>query len=54
MQSFMPMKNIAYMNTTTNDSYVSIAQVFLQGSDFDIDKAYTLGSGFTSNGKLDL
>ena len=54
MQSFMPMKNIAYMNTTTNDSYVSIAQVFLQGSDFDIDKAYTLGSGFTSHGKLDL
>lgn len=54
MQSFMPMKNIAYMNTTTNDSYVSITQVFLQGSDFDIDKAYTLGSGFTSNGRLDL
>ena len=54
MQSFMPMKNIAYMNTTTNDSYVSITQIFLQGSDFDIDKAYTLGSGFTSHGKLDL
>lgn len=54
MQSFMPMRNIAYMNTSQNDSYVSILQIYLQGSDFDIDKAYTLGSGFTSDGKIEL
>ena len=50
----MPMRNVAYMNTLTNDSYVSINQIFLQGSDFDIDKAYTLGSTFTSKGNLEL
>ena len=53
MQSFMPMKNIAYHKTKSNDAYVSVWQVWLQGSDFDIDKAYILGSGFNSNGHFD-
>ncbi len=54
MQSFMPMKNIAYMPGGSNDVYVSIHQIFLQGSDFDIDKAYILGNGYSNRGKIDL
>lgn len=54
MQSFMEMKNVAYFNTKSNDAYVSLWQIWLQGSDFDIDKAYILGSGFNSNGQFDL
>ena len=38
----------------TNDVYVSIHQIFLQGSDFDIDKAYILGNGYSNRGKIDL
>lgn len=53
MQSFMEMKNIAYLKTRSNDAYVSIWQIWLQGSDFDIDKAYILGSGFNSNGQFE-
>lgn len=34
MQSFMEMQNIAYFNTTSNDAYVSVWQIWLQGSDF--------------------
>lgn len=54
MQSFMPMENVAYQNIKTNDAYVSVWQIWLQGSDFDIDKAYMLGSGFGSNGQMNL
>lgn len=54
MQSFMEMKNVAYFNTKSNDAYVSVWQIWLQGSDFDIDKAYLLGSGFRHNGQFDL
>lgn len=34
MQSFMEMKNVGYLNTTSNDAYVSLWQIWLQGSDF--------------------
>lgn len=34
MQSFMPMKNVAYLKGNTNDTYVSVNQIFMQGSDF--------------------
>lgn len=54
MQSFMPMKNAAYIMDGSNDVYVNVHQIFLQGSDFDIDKAYILGNGFSSLGKMDL
>lgn len=50
MQSFMEMKNVGYFNTTGNDAYVSVWQIFLQGSDFDIDKAYIMGYGFNKSG----
>lgn len=50
MQSFMPMRNVAYNLGGKNDAYVSISQIWLQGSDFDIDKAYILGYSFNSKG----
>ena len=33
---------------------MSLWQIWLQGSDFDIDKAYILGSGFNGSGQMDL
>ena len=54
MQSFMKMKNIGYFNSDTNDGYVSVFQIWYQGSDFDIDKSYTMGYGFNKNGHYDV
>lgn len=54
MQSFMEMRNIGYLNTNSNDSYVSVWQIFIQGSDFDIDKAYVMGHGFNKAGHFEL
>lgn len=34
MQSFMPMKNVAYMTGGSNDVYVNISQILLTGGDF--------------------
>ncbi|MDD4624105.1 MAG: hypothetical protein PHX40_01905 [Bacilli bacterium] len=42
------------MKGKTNDVYVSVQLILLQGSDFDIDKAYILGSGFSNKGTYDL
>jgi len=53
MQSFMPMKNVAYLNTDSNDAYVSVWQIWIQGSDFDIDKAYIMGYGFDNNAQYE-
>lgn len=54
MQSFMPMQNVAYFNTKSNNAYVSAWQIWLQGSDFDIDKAYIMGYGFTKSAQFDM
>ncbi len=54
MQSFMPMRVVGYTGDNTNDVYVSVMQILLQGSDFDVDKAYILGTGFKNNGIMDL
>lgn len=37
MQSFMPMKVVAYEDLDINNAYVSTHQIWLQGSDYDID-----------------
>lgn len=37
MQSFMPMKVVAFENADINTAYVSTYQLLLQGSDYDID-----------------
>lgn len=53
-QSFMEMENVSYMDTDSNDIYVSVLQIFIQGSDFDIDKAYIMGHGFNKMGHYEL
>jgi hypothetical protein len=42
----MPMKCIGWTNDDNNTAYVSHIQTFLQGSDYDIDKAYIMGQSF--------
>ena len=54
LQSFMEMKNVAYFDTEANDAYVSLWQIWLQGSDFDIDKAYIIGYGFDKHAQFEL
>lgn len=46
LQSFMPMKCIGWTGDSNNTAYVSYIQTFLQGSDYDIDKAYIMGQSF--------
>lgn len=50
-QSFMAMKVVGFDTNTTNSIFVSRMQLFLQGSDFDIDKANYLGLKI-ENGKI--
>jgi hypothetical protein len=40
----MPMKLVAFDESDVNSAYVSRYQLYLQGSDFDVDKASLLGS----------
>ena len=54
MQSFMEMKNIGYNRSKFNDTYVSVWQIFIQGSDFDIDQTYFMGHGFNKSGLYDV
>lgn len=46
MQSFMSMRNVGYTEDRGNNVFVSAMQLFLQGSDYDIDKAYIMMHGF--------
>jgi hypothetical protein len=46
----MPMEIVGYTQMSTNVTYVSAIQTFLQGSDYDIDKAYMLTHFFDKNG----
>ena len=50
-QSFMAMKVVGFDSNITNSIYVSRMQLYLQGSDFDIDKANVLGLKY-NNGIL--
>lgn len=52
LQSFMQMENVAYTGNTLNKAYVSVWQLWLQGSDLDIDKAYIMGFSFDKGGKF--
>lgn len=49
-QSFMQMRCVAFLNTNKNVVHVSHYQTWLQGSDYDIDKAYIIGNEFNHNG----
>lgn len=52
MQSFMGMDTVGFIAGDSNDVYVSHWQLFLQGSDYDIDKLYMMMFSFT-NGQFD-
>lgn len=50
LQSFMKMKLVGYIPINNNECMVSHWQTLLQGSDYDIDKAYIMGYSFDQNG----
>lgn len=50
MQSFMAMKCVGFDNLGINNVYVNPYQIWLQGSDFDIDTVSMLGYTFSKNG----
>ena len=50
-QSFMPQRVVAFDNNDINTAYVSTFQLFLQGSDLDIDAVTLLGSEFDDTGR---
>ena len=51
LQSFMQMQLVGFTKSSKNICYVSHWQTYLQGSDYDIDKAYIMGLSFDDNGK---
>lgn len=52
MQSFMPMKVVAFDNPDINSAFVSTMQILLQGSDFDIDAVSLAAYDIDSNGMI--
>lgn len=54
MQSFMPMKVVAYDNPDINTAHVSTMQILLQGSDFDVDAVSLATFDIDRNGNLQL
>lgn len=50
-QSFMPMVLVGFDKSGVNSAYVSRYQLYLQGSDYDVDKASMMGYRF-HNGKF--
>lgn len=54
LQSFMPMKVVAYENPNRNSAYVSNLQLLLQGSDLDIDAVTLLTFDINDRGLLEL
>ena len=38
----MSMNTVGFIDHGSNDGYVSVWQIYLQGSDFDVDKAFTI------------
>lgn len=52
MQSFMAMKVVGFDDSDLNSVYVNYWQIWLQGSDFDIDKVSLLGFNFGKDSKF--
>lgn len=50
LQSFMQMQCVGYIQNKKNICYVTPWQTYLQGSDYDIDKSYIMGSEINYNG----
>lgn len=51
LQSFMQMETVAFTGVGSNVAAVSHFQMFLQGSDLDIDKSYMMGLVMDNNGR---
>ena len=51
MASFMTMKVEGFTNVDINDCFISDMQIWLQGSDFDVDKVTVMGCAFTNSGR---
>ena len=49
-QSFMTQRVVAFGDSDVNAAYVSTFQLFIQGSDLDIDTVNLIGAGFDRNG----
>lgn len=52
MQSFMAMEVVAFNNSDTSNAYVATSQIYLQGSDFDIDAVSLETFSFDTNGRF--
>lgn len=52
MQSVMAMKVIGFTSNKNTSMYVSPMQLYLQGSDLDIDKSYTMYKEMSRKGQL--
>lgn len=52
LQSFMAMKNVGFTQNQLNNIYVSRWQIWIQGSDFDIDVAYNMMYSIDKYGRL--
>ena len=50
--SFMAMKTVAFLEGNINDCYTNVWQMWFQGSDFDIDKNYTIMYSLDSQGRI--
>ena len=53
MQSFQPMKIVAFTDSETNDVYVNRFNTYIEGSDYDIDKSYILGYEVNEDGLIE-
>lgn len=51
-QSFMPMQVVAFDNVDVNSAYVSDAQIWLQGSDYDVDAVSLAMFSFDNSGNF--
>lgn len=51
-QSFLANKTVGYTETDNNDGYMNIWEMWFQGSDYDIDKAYTMMYELDSHGGI--
>lgn len=52
LQSYMSMKCVGFLHGNDNRIIVSHFQTYLQGSDYDIDKAYVMNFSFDENGEF--
>jgi hypothetical protein len=51
-QSFLSNETVAFTEDLQNNGYMNIWEMWFQGSDYDIDKAYTLIFGLDGSGQI--